>query len=471
MFTSNGVNGSTGAYLTPPLAAQDMVHRAMLDRGPAASSLVQRSRASEKRYGTRFGVDPLRLDSSGWGVLFAQGETDEVRAALQPLLAWRREQAKERFHEYAEEDGHTPGLSKESFLIARGSAPGQPVDPALIPYYLLLVGGADRIPFDFQYELGMQYAVGRVAFATAAEYASYANSVVRAEQGQLKRQRRVAFFGPSSADDEATLQSSSHLVAPLAQSVHAFNRAGGWQDQVLLGAEATRQQLAALIASGPALLFTASHGVGFPSSHPLQARDQGALLCADWPGPLEHAGPLPTNYYLSGDDVARGPGPGGLIAMHFACFGAGTPEFDDFSAIDFASPASVAWPARLAPTPMIAPLVQHMLGHPGGGALAVVGHIDRAWGWSFAWPGTRTSQLGVFEDTLNRLLAGQPVGHAMEQFKAQHGDLAASLTMQLQKASLGKRVTNADELAGMWTAHNDARNYVVMGDPAVRLAV
>jgi hypothetical protein len=259
--------------------------------------------------------------------------------------------------------------------------------------------------------------------------------------------------------------SSEHLVKPLAASVAARTQDANWTVDLHAGAAATRQRLAALVAGGPALLFSASHGVGFPSGHQNQARHQGALLCQDWPGPLNHVGPLPPSFYFSADDAALGAAPAGLIAMLFACFGAGTPEHDDFPE---------AWqdqPLQLAPVPMIAPLVKALLGHPGGGALAVVGHVDRAWGWSFSWPGTREAQLAVFEDSLLPLMAGWTVGHAMTVFRLRHGDLAGVLVNRLAEVRNGKRIADPEQLAGMWTAHHDARNYLVMGDPAARLAV
>ena len=47
--------------------------------------------------------------------------------------------------------------------------------------------------------------------------------------------------------------------------------------------------------------------------------------------------------------------------------------------------------------------------------------------------------------------------------------MSTDLTEELQELAGGKRPT--DEFIEMWTANNDARNYAVVGDPALRMAV
>lgn len=466
----NGIDGASGAYLLPPISAARFAQ--VLAGGPRDTAQVRElrdwyERCSSSHFGPAEGVDPRKLEESGWGIIFSHNADPALREALQPLLEHRRRLATARderlYREFSGPDGHRPTDTKRSFLARHGAGFG-PAVPHKVPYYLLIVGEPEAIPFTFQYQLDVQYAVGRLCFDTLEEYACYARSVVAAEQDALSLSRRVAFFAPQNPDDGATHLSAPMLAKPLLERIACTHPT--WTVEGVLGEAARKAKLLQLLGGNdtPALLFTASHGMSFPSGDSRQLPHQGALLCQDWPGPRAWHQSIPQDFYCAGDDIAEDARLHGMISFHFACYGAGTPQLDDFAAMAFQDQR-----ATLAPQPFVAQLPKRLLSHPKGGALAIVGHVERAWDFSFRSPRAGV-QLEVFRSTLKRLMEGHPVGSALEPFNLRYAELSSDLNQELEEIKYGRAVDEL-EMAALWTAHNDARSYVVLGDPAVRVAV
>lgn len=477
-FFCTGIDAITGDYVLPPLSAAELSH-AVFAQPREDQDTVRGLKAwfeylRQAHLGLIDGLSPKNLAQTGWGVIFAHDAEPSVREALAPLLELRKQQAggpypAGRYRELAGGHGHRPGESKNAFLARHLLGPG-PVDPARgMPYYLLIVGSPERIPYRFQYLLDVEYAVGRLYFDTAEEYAQYARSVVEAETGvpgtpPLALPRRGVFFGVENEGDPATALTARELVAPLAAWTRDAHAKRGWYIDEITGADATQTRLGEVLAgtAPPALLFTASHGMSFPPGHEQQLEHQGALLCSEWSA-AERGQPIRRSCYFSGEDVTGRSSVHGMIAMFFACYGAGTPRQDDFAHHVLARPEDIA------AHDFVARLPQRLLAHPRGGALAVIGHVERAWTSSFLWHGN-TPQLTVFEDVVRRLLDGQPVGSAMEPLGRRHAEMSTLLNDALEEIRFGQRMDDL-AVASLWTAHHDARNYVILGDPAVRLAV
>ncbi len=462
----NGVNPITGRYLVPPLEEAKVVDAAGAAKPAHPAVSKMQANLARKTLGLPFPLKPEQIAEAGWGILTHAQEDPAVLQTLEPLFQHRLKQI-----------GNPATVKKLTYngegfigwLASHNVAPGS-VKPDKVPFYLLVVGNPERIPFEFTQLLDIEYAIGRLDLDSAADYGIYAQNVVEYETSQtVTNNKEVVFFGTQHIDDIATELSCQSLVTPLADGLDGapgVAQAMRFASQKLVGPAATKTGLLQILnrpkgQNPPAFLFSAAHGLGWPLHDPNQTDAQGALLCGEFKGVGFSPIPLTPDTYLAAADLDANANLRGMVAFHFACFGMGTPKNDKFS---FNPPQA---PEQLAPQPFFSALPKRMLSHPGGPALAIIGHVERAWATSIQPPNT-DPQIQPFQNAIAKILGGLPLGLALTDFSLAYGQFAAIVGQMLADKLDGLPVDD-DQLAIAWTQQNDSEAYTLFGDPAIRL--
>lgn len=434
----NGVDVDTGGWFREPMTLEQARKRITLP-GSAASG---RPKALVEW------LDPNDLQQAGWGLIMHEDEDPAVADALEPLLVHRGAQAGGvRRMVFTEADRREGEEAIDAFFDRYGTPPGD-VDPQgeTLPYYLMIVGSPERIPFHFQADLDMSHASGRLYFDDVSAYARYAENLIAQEREPVRRPKKLAFFGPDNLD-RITGLTSQYLIPPLAQKMEAIKPVD-WGLEIVSPQQSNKQKLMSLLGDpqGPALVFTAGHGAVSKKNPSLQ----GSLICSEWQG-----GPISSQAWFGEADVLPEHDFRGTIPFFFACFSAGTPEYDSFTECGES-------PARLSERPFSSSLPQAMLGHRNG-PLAIIAHVDQAFQFSFLW---NDNILGIahFAGMYHQLMSGCRLGYAMEPFKRRYASAMASI-----RRAQRRRKPMEDAYLKRWIGYQDARYYTLLGDPAVQL--
>lgn len=441
----NGLNGMTGEPLVPAMTMADLAERLRGGLAPVAPEVRSSATAATFRsFGLPDAINSDDIRQAGWGVVVPRGR-EELFDRIRSLWNHRgRTVPADRLKRLT----YNPGERCRDWLRRHGMAYGSQL-PTAVPYHLVLLGTPAEISFEFQYLLDLEYSVGRLSFSHDADWGRYCDAVVRTEIEGSSRSRSIAWFAPRH--DPATTISHDELVDPLTkEDPSGLTSLSGYESHKLLAADATRSRLlATLNERKPAFLFTASHGLGLPKEHADQAALQGALVTSDWT-----RGAIGIDQCLAGQHITSDVR--GMIAFLFACYGAGTPREDDYPR-DLSAPRPV-----LADAPFVAALPQALLAN---GALAVIGHVDRAWACSIR-PAAVKLRIGPFRNLVDRILRGRCVGNATRDFSERSAILSQELLDLLQP---GNAEIDDETLVWNWVERNDARAYILLGDPAVKL--
>lgn len=449
-------------------------HRPVLPEGLSMEALRSAPRPGPLDIPDRLwdeGADPNLLSRQRWGLVVPSGlEKDRLLRLVEPLREARQSEqggAPVRVYEVSPDMDEKAAMlwKKRTFLQEQ-------VDGLDRPRYLLILGDLDQVSLELQQVLAMDAFVGRLAFPTDAGYEAYVDKVLRWEGASVRDSKRRMLVYTARDGSCATEQGHRMLVSPGLASCRRLLREGRLPVSDIVELNDTSGEPGASLLTHcaeptPAILFTLSHGLGLSSISQAQQRElQGVLV-------------LPGERHLRTEDVASRTFLPGGVWFFFACFSAGTPARSTYlpwlQQLQRTSPGLARVLASLPheeQRPFIAAQPQAALANPEG-PLAVIGHVDLAWSYGFNDEGVGMPSrfFEVLRSLAERHRAGVAL-HNLLRFASAAGNELALLYKQESVALAAGHPSPVHEVerASAWMRRQDLAGYMLLGDPAVRLA-
>jgi len=269
-----------------------------------------------------------RNSNVGWGIVAAEtkGASEADMAAGNdlpaPMQSLRKDRGDAPILRYREGEQRFRLLRNyaEQIDVAIGQSP-LGVARECIPYYLLICGSPDEVPWELQYILNAHYAVGRLHLS-GPSLDNYVNALRSEWKASGADVRKTLVWAVNQGGDDITSLMRNLIAATIYSKLsHDADLSAGVG--FIDGAPAaTAAELAsALSAAKPAVVVTTSHGQTYPLDNMEALANQLGLL-------------VDQNYAsVQANDLLRNWQPAGAVWYAHACCSAGASARTSFSGL------------------------------------------------------------------------------------------------------------------------------------------
>jgi hypothetical protein len=403
-------------------------------------------------------ADPFHPDV-GWGLIVEEG-LDPIPAPLKKLLAAR----KANVYYYRPGWEHAFTLLRDTKHAKDLSIASSPrgTDAGCLPFYLMIYGTPDRIPWDLQFVLGGNRCVGRLPLE-GDHLANYVDALL----DDFKASPSDAYSSVTWAVDLGSADITHLLRNQIASRVDAAiatdkEMTRTFVDGACPNESATANKLLLALAKyRPGLILTTSHGMTGPSNDAEQMRRMLGVPVDQDGAPLE------------AEELLNEWNPGGAVWYCHACCSAGSTTPSSFANL-FSETSELRRVLKSVEAlgPTVAQFPQKLLGAKSP-LRAFVGHVEPTFDWTIRSPLNKQSLTGALVaaiyPNLFQTTPRTPVGLAFRDWSATQ----APLFIAWDRAQLHYDGSPAvvEDLLRYQLAMRDIQSTVILGDPAAMIAL